>query len=185
MGYLRPVRAPSPAPTAESSCLDAFDSELSYLFQTLQRMGAAPREIEDLVQEVFVVLHRNWPTLDTSRPLRPYLFAVAFRIVAAHRRRHARETPHAVLETEDSAPSPESSLRSKESTALLLAALDRVPLPRRAVLIMHDLDEVPVAEVAERLSITRFGTYARLRKARKELASAVRRLSKESAPDET
>jgi len=184
MGYLRPApRAPSPAPELESSCLEAFDRELSYLFQTLQRMGAGPREIEDLVQEVFVALHRNWPTLDTSRPLRPYLFGVAFRVVSAHRRRHARETPHALLDTEDAALDPEASLQSKESAALLLAALDRVPLPRRAVLIMHDLDNVPVAEVARRLSITRFGTYARLRKARKELASAVRRLSKEGAPE--
>ena len=61
----------------------------------------------------------------------------------------------------------------------MLAALDRLPLPRRAVVVMHDLDGRSVAEIAERLSITRFGTYARLRKARKELAVAVRRLSKE------
>ena len=185
MGYLRPVRASSPAPALENGCLDAFDRELSYLFQTLQRMGAGPREIEDLVQEVFVVLYRNWPTFDTTRPIRPYLFGVAFRVMSAHRRRHARETPYALLEAEDGAPDPEASLRSKESTALLLAALERVPLPRRAVLIMHDLDGVPVAEVAERLSITRFGTYARLRKARKELLSAVRRLTREGSLNDT
>ena len=69
-------------------------------------------------------------------------------------------------------------MQSKESVAILLAALDQFPLARRAVLVMHDLDGVPVADVAERMSITRFGTYARLRKARKELATAVRRLSK-------
>jgi RNA polymerase sigma-70 factor (ECF subfamily) len=108
------------------------------------------------------------------------LFGVAFRVVSANRRRRARETStHGLPEVQDAAPSPEASLQSKQSKALLSAALDRVPLPRRAVLIMHDLDGVPVEEVARRLSITRFGTYARLRKARKELASAVRRLSKE------
>jgi RNA polymerase sigma-70 factor (ECF subfamily) len=184
MGYLRPLRTHPPAPKLESSCLDAFDQELSYLFQTLQRLGASPREIEDLAQEVFVVLHRNWPTLDTTRPLRPYLFGVAFRVVSTHRRRGTRETPYAALDVEDGAPSPEASLQSKESIAILVAALDRVPLRRRAVLIMHDLDSVPVADIARKLSITRFGTYARLRKARKELAAAVRRLSKEGAPNE-
>jgi DNA-directed RNA polymerase specialized sigma24 family protein len=45
---------------------------------------------------------------------------------------------------------------------------------------MHDLDGVPVADIAERLSISRFGTYARLRKGRRELAAAVARLSKEA-----
>jgi len=178
MGYLRPLRSQTPLANPGVSCLEAFDQELSYLFHTLQRLGASPREVEDLAQEVFVVLHRNWPTLDTTRPLRPYLFGVAFRIVSTHRRRRARETPYAVLDVEDGALGPEASLQTKESAALLRAALDRVPLPRRAVLIMHDLDDVPVEDIARRLSITRFGTYARLRKARRELAAAVRRMSK-------
>jgi RNA polymerase sigma-70 factor (ECF subfamily) len=182
MGYLRPLPSQLPVTNLEGGCLDAFDRELSYLFQTLHRLGANPREVEDLVQEVFVVLHKNWPTLDTSRPLRPYLFGVAFRVVAAHRRRRARETPQALLEIEDGELSPEASLQAKESVALLQAGLDRLPLRRRAVLIMHDLDGVPVEDIARKLSISRFGTYARLRKARKELAAAVRRLSKEGAP---
>jgi RNA polymerase sigma-70 factor (ECF subfamily) len=166
-------------PTPETSCLEAYDKELDYLFETLQRLGAGPREVEDLAQEVFVVLHRNWSTLDLSRPLRPYLFGVAFRVVCAHRRRRAREIPHPALDAPDAGSSPESLLQSKQSVGLLMAALERVPLPRRAVVVMHDLDGVPIAEVATRMSITRFGAYARLRKARKELASAVRRLLKE------
>ena len=182
MGYLRPARSVSGTTTGETKCLEAFDAEFDYLFHTLRRLGAGPREVEDLAQEVFVVLHKNWPTLDMTRPLRPYLFGVAFRIVCAHRRRRAREIPFAVLDTEDTAVSPEGALQSKEARALLLAALDRVPLARRAVLIMHDLDGVPVADVAKKLSLSRFGTYARLRNARKELAAAVRRLAKEEAP---
>jgi RNA polymerase sigma-70 factor, ECF subfamily len=179
MGYLRPVRSTPPTPLPESSCLEAFNRDLDYLFETLHRLGAGPREAEDLAQEVFVVLHRHWATLDKTRPLRPYLFGVAFRIACAHRRRRAREIPNSTLDVEDGAASPEGTLQSKQSIALLHAALERVPLPRRAVVVMHDLDDVPVAEIAHRLSLTRFGTYARLRKARKELAAAVRRLLKE------
>jgi len=167
---------------SEIECLAAFETEFDYLFETLRRLGARPGEIEDLAQEVFLVLHRNWPTLDTTRPIRPYLFGIAFRIVFAHRRRCAREIPTSRLDIEDGTTNPEGSLQSKESVALLHAALDRVPLPRRAVVVMHDLDGVPVVEIAQRLSISRFGTYARLRKARKELAAAVRKLSKESVP---
>jgi DNA-directed RNA polymerase specialized sigma24 family protein len=40
---------------------------------------------------------------------------------------------------------------------------------------MHDLDDVPVEEVASALGIPRFTVYSRLRKARRELGSAVRR----------
>ena len=179
MGYLRPAHSPLSLSMAELNCIEAFERELDYIFETLRRLGAAPREVEDLAQEIFVVLHRNWPNFDATRPLRPYLFGVAFRIVCAHRRRLAREIPYAALDAADGAASPEGSMQSKESIALLHAALDRVPLPRRAVVVMHDLDGVPIAEIAKRLSISRFGTYARLRKARKELAVAVRRLLKE------
>jgi RNA polymerase sigma-70 factor (ECF subfamily) len=178
MGYLRLVHSAAPAPTPQSSCLDAFERDLDYLFATLQRLGVGPSEIEDLLQEIFIVLHRNWTDLDTTRPLRPYLFGVAFRIVCAHRRRRAREIPHPGLDRDDDAPSPEGSLQSKESIALVLAALESVSLLRRAVVVMHDLDGIPIVDIARTLSISRFGAYARLRKGRRELSAAVRRLSR-------
>jgi RNA polymerase sigma-70 factor (ECF subfamily) len=177
MGYLRLVHSSPPVPTPESVCLDAFDRELDYIFVTLRRLGAAPSEIEDLAQEVFMVLHQKWTTVDLERPLRPYLFGVAFRIVCAHRRRSSREIPYPALDAEDGAPSPEGSLQSRESIKLLLTALESVPIVRRAVVVMHDLDGVPIVNVARTLSISRFGAYARLRKGRRELTAAVRRLS--------
>ncbi len=182
MAYLRLVHSAGPSPTPDSSCLEAYDRELDYIFATLRRLGAAPHEIEDLAQDVFVVLRRNWPSLDTTRPLRPYLVGVAFRIVSAHHRRRSREIPHPGLDTADVTASPEGLLQSKESASLLQAALDSLPLSRRAVVVMHELDDIPIADVARKLSITRFGAYARLRKGRKELAAAVRRLSKGGLP---
>jgi RNA polymerase sigma-70 factor, ECF subfamily len=181
MGYLRLVHSAPQVPAPASTCLGAFEREVDYIFATLQRLGAAPSEIEDLAQEVFIVLHRNWTTLDTDRPLRPYLFGVAFRIVCAHRRQRARQIPYPALDRDDGAPSPEGLLASKESITFLWSALESVPLIRRAVVIMYDLDGVPIADVARTLSISRFGAYARLRKGRKELTAAVRRLSRGEA----
>jgi RNA polymerase sigma-70 factor, ECF subfamily len=183
MGYLRLVHSlPQVAgPAPGDACLRAFEGEIDYLFATLRRLGASPSELEDLVQEIFIVLHRNWTTLDVERPLRPYLFGVAFRIVCAHRRRRMREVPCPALDSDDAGPSPESSLASKQAQALLSAALDRVPLLRRAVVVMHDLDGLPIVDIARTLSITRFGAYARLRKGRRELAAAARALSRGGA----
>jgi RNA polymerase sigma-70 factor (ECF subfamily) len=178
MGHLRIAHFASSVATPESSCLDAFAREFDYVYETLQRLGAGPSEVEDLAQDVFVVLYRHWASLDTSRPLRPYLFGVAFRIMCAHRRRRWRETPYADINIDDDRPGPEGVLQSKQATALMRAALERVPLSRRAVLVMHELDNVPVADVAKQLSITRFGAYARLRKGRRELAAAIRRLTR-------
>jgi RNA polymerase sigma-70 factor (ECF subfamily) len=175
--YLRLVRpAPPPEPVSEHECVRAFDRELEYVFAALRRLGAPSSDIEDLAHDVFVVLIRNWATLDTERPLRPYLFGVAYRIVCAHRRRRLREVPHPAPDSEDAGPGPEKSFQSHEAAALLQEALERVPLARRAVIIMHELDGIPITEIAAALSISRFGAYARLHKGLKELAAAVRRL---------
>lgn len=176
MGHLRLVSNTLSAPSPESACVVAFDRNLDYIFASLRRLGAAPHEVEDLAQELFVVLHRNWGSLDQSGPLRPYLFGIAFRLVSAHRRRRSREVFLENVDSCDDAPGPETALQSKQAIKVLAAALESLPLSRRAVVIMHDLDEIPIVDVARTLNITRFGAYARLTKGRSELAAAVRRL---------
>jgi hypothetical protein len=47
---------------------------------------------------------------------------------------------------------------------------------------MHDIDKVPMTEIAENLSIYRFTGYSRLRKARKEFAAQVASLLGASEP---
>ncbi len=176
MGYLRLVQSGIPVTRPGTECLDAFDRELDYLFVLLQRFGVRSIEIEDLLQEIFVVLYRHWPKLDTTRPLRPWLFSVTFRVASAHRRRRAREVPTDDIVIEDPVPGPEADLQDHESLALLSAALERVPAERRSVLILHDLEGVEVLDIARQLAMTKFGVYARLSRGRKELGSALRRL---------
>jgi len=162
--------------------LETFDRELDYIFGTLRRMGVCRSDMEDLLQDVFVVLHTNWPTLDTTRTLRPWLFGVAFRVVQTRRRQRARELPSDALDPIDTADTPEGQVQGLETVAFLKAALERVPVERRSVVIMHDLDGVDIVDIARQLSITKFGVYSRLYKGRKELSSAVRVLWKEGMP---
>jgi RNA polymerase sigma-70 factor (ECF subfamily) len=73
---------------------------------------------------------------------------------------------------------PDESVSALQDRALLLRALAQVPLERRAVLIMHEVDETPMREIATELQIPLFTAYSRLRKARRELDSALVRLQK-------
>jgi RNA polymerase sigma-70 factor (ECF subfamily) len=164
----------------DDACLDAFQRELDYVFRTLRRLGTAPSEVEDLAQEVFLALRGAWSAYDPERPLRPYLFGISFRIAAAHQRKRNREVAFGIVEVGDAGPGPDDALQTKQARALVLAALERIPLPRRAVLVMHDIDDVPVGQVAAALDIPLFTVYSRLRKARRELEAAVRRILKEA-----
>ena len=156
-------------------CLDTFQRELDFVYRTLRRLGTAPPDVEDLAQDVFLALRQSWPQFDQTRPVRAYLFGIAFRIVAKHRRKNRREVAFKMVEIPDGRPGPDDQLVAKGARALLFAALERIPFPRRAVLVMHEIDEVPVTEVAAALGIPRFTVYSRLRKARRELESALRR----------
>jgi RNA polymerase sigma-70 factor (ECF subfamily) len=179
--------AGSSEPVAESfgqdddACLHAYQRELDYLLRTLQRLGVAPADTEDLAQDVFMILRRNWQQYDPARSLRPYLFAIAFRVASSHRRRRWREVPLPVVDGPDSALCPDGLLEANQARTVVLKVLQSIPLPRRAVLVMHDLDDVPVQVVAATLSIPLFTAYSRLRKARTELKRAIQRLQERSA----
>ena len=125
--------------------LEAYQQEITYVFHALRWLGARPQEIEDLAQEVFIALRRSWPRYDSSRPLRPYLFGVAFRVVSMQRRKRKREVAFAGLEISDGGPGPDEALQAKQARGMVLRALEKIPLRRRAVLVMHDLEEVPMA----------------------------------------
>ena len=150
------------------------------MYRTLRRLGTAPSEVDDLAQEVFLVLRGCWSTYDADRPLRPFLFGISFRIASAHQRKRRREVAFGVVEVGDMGPGPDEALQSKQARALVLAALERIPLPRRAVMVMHDIDGVSVSDVASVLEIPLFTVYSRLRKARRELEVAIRRMLREA-----
>jgi RNA polymerase sigma-70 factor (ECF subfamily) len=166
--------------TIDEACFDAYQREIDYLTRTLQRLGVAPGDVEDLTHEVFLVLRRTWHDYDPTRPLKPYLFGIAFRVASSHRRRFWREVPFALVEGLDRAPCPDQVFESNQARALVLAALQRISLPGRAVLVMHDLDEIPVQDVADTLSIPLFTAYSRLRKARRDLEAAITHMQKRS-----
>ena len=179
VSHLRLVASPAPRSTVDEACLQAFQDELDYVYRTLRRLGTAASEVDDLAQEVFLALRRCWTEYDASRPLRPFLFGISFRIASAYERKRRREVAFGVVDVGDAGPGPDDALQSKQARALVLAALDRIPLPRRAVLVMHDIDDVPVRHVASILELPLFTVYSRLRKARRELEAAIRRMLKE------
>jgi RNA polymerase sigma-70 factor (ECF subfamily) len=168
------VSPPRSTVADDEICLDTFQREVDFIYRSLRRLGTAPSDVEDLAQEVFLALRRSWPGFDQTRPVRAYLFGITFRIAAKHRRKRRREVAFKMVEIPDDRPGPDDELVAKRARALLLSALERIPLPRRAVLVMHEIDCIPVDEVAATLGIPRFTVYWRLRKARRELESALR-----------
>lgn len=156
-----------------------YRSEFGYAWKTLLRLGVARRDLEDLTQDLFVIVYRHLADYDPQRPLRPWLFGIAVRVAADFRRRahNVREVVGQVAaEPTDGAPPPDERLADAEARTLLMAALDGLDLERRAVFVMHELDEVPVPEIAAALAIPLNTAYSRLRLARADVVASIKRL---------
>ena len=154
-----------------------FEREAAFVLRSLRRLGVLEKDLEDLVHEVFLSVYQKLGTYDPARPIRPWLFAFAFRAASHYRRRARRETD---LEGVAEPPCPREAaddlLERDAKRRLLLDALDHLDLDRRAVFIMHELDDVPCPEIARALAIPLGTVYSRLRLAREDLESTVRRL---------
>ncbi len=154
-----------------------FDAHVSYVAASLARLGIGHADRDDLVSEVFVRVHRELVRYDRSRPMRPWLFAFAARVASEHKRlaRHRREILG--VETEATSPEPlaDRAIESREAQALVMSALDTLDDDKRAVFVLHDLDETPVPEIARALGIPEGTAYTRLRAARADFSAAVRR----------
>jgi RNA polymerase sigma-70 factor (ECF subfamily) len=172
---------------AETSSVDAqrpefravFDREFAYVWTSLRRLGVAPRDLEDVTHDVFVEVFRSFDRYDPARPLRPWLFAFAFRFASDYRRlvRHrveVYEEPAGVADT----PAADEVVAARELHLLVTKALEAVDLVRRAVFILHELDGASMAEIAETLRIPVNTAYSRLRVAREEFTTTFRALQR-------
>jgi RNA polymerase sigma-70 factor (ECF subfamily) len=157
-----------------------FEEQFDYVWDSLRRLGTRPADLEDLVHEVFLRVHGRLSEYDGSRPVRPWLFGFAFRVASEHRRlaRHRIEVLDSSSEAVDPGRPADEGVHAGEERALVEQALARVDLDQRAVLLMHDVDEVPIPQVARELGIPVNTAYSRLRLGRESFASAVARLQK-------
>ena len=163
-----------------------FDAHFDYVWNTLRRLGIRESDLEDLSHEVFIKVHGRLADYDATRPMRPWLFGFAYRVAADHRRlaRHRLEVLGAPVEAVDPVRPPDERIEADEDRALVDAALAELDFDRRAVLVLHDVEDVPVPAIAAELGIPVNTAYSRLRLARGDLAAAVTRLRRRTrGPD--
>ena len=177
------ARAARGACAESGPCLRAFGSEIGFIYRSLRRHGVRPADAEDLIQDVFLVMWSRWSEYQPSRPLRPWLAGIVYKIAHRHVDRRRRFAPQEAPELEDPAPGQDEQLARAHAFALVIRALDRLPAEQRAAVVMHDLDGVPVREVARLQQVALFTAYTRLRNARRKLADAIAELRGPAASD--
>jgi RNA polymerase sigma-70 factor (ECF subfamily) len=155
-----------------------YDAHLDFVWRNLRRLGVHESDVEDRMQEVFVVAHRRFDQFEErGHGPRAWLFQIVLR-VASDARRHRRRHPEdpdggdALGRASVQAPQTDAVLRS-EALSRLDAALETIEVRRRAVLVLHEIEEMTAPEIARVLQIPLNTVYSRLRVARTELEAAL------------
>ncbi len=124
-----------------------YDAHLDFVWRNLRRLGVSEADAEDRTQEVFVVAHRRFVEFeDRGHGPRAWLFQIVLR-VASDARRHKRRHPEdpdggaAMGRASVEAPQQDAVLR-REQLSRLDAALDTIDVGRRAVLVLHEIEEM-------------------------------------------
>jgi RNA polymerase sigma-70 factor (ECF subfamily) len=150
-----------------------------FVWRAIRRLGVAPSDVDDAVQEVFVVVHRKLGEYEGRSQMRTWLYGIAVRVAAAQRRRsHARHevvTEEPIMPSDVSSSDPEGAAAEREALVLLDRALDELDDDKRAVFVLYEVEGLEMPEVAEALACPVQTAYSRLHAARKEVERSMRR----------
>lgn len=155
-------------------------TQVDFVFASLQRLGVREDDLEDLLQEVFIIVQQRLHTFDPSGSLEGWLFGICRNIASVHRRRAyvRHERPSAApIDVHSAAgePDPEEAAQRREAQARLDAILDELDADKRAVFVMFEIDELPCDAIAAALGIPLGTVYSRLHAARKAFEKALAR----------
>ncbi len=192
VGGSPPLDAPSQAaprsgegPRTNVSFDQVYEDHFSFVWRNVRGLGVAPSAVEDVVQDVFVVVHRRLGEYDDTRAqLRTWLFGILRRTVADHRRTKRRKPAHFGTQEGDAevdgltdlaSAGPHESAARAEAVRALSTLLDALDDDKREVFVLAEVEQMSVPEIAQAIDVNVNTAYARLRAARKEFEEAVQR----------
>lgn len=178
---LRRVAAPAEGPTVEELFRNHSD-DVHRIVARLLGPGAAPADVEDLVQQVFVAVHRALPRFRGDSKPTTWLYGIASRTVLGHlrgRRRHRRmvETLEAMQAVAPAATAhPENEAAQRQALHRVWRALMSIKPKKRVVFILFEIEGLTGKEIADALDIKEATVHTRLYHARRELDAALAEL---------
>jgi RNA polymerase sigma-70 factor, ECF subfamily len=169
--------APSPATPPFRA---VYEQYFNFVWSSARHLGVFAESMDDVVQEVFIVIHARLHTLERSEALRSWIYGVVRRTASSHRRsRRARDAAGGSAargaELEDLPPTPFELTEKNAELELLANLLNEIDEPKREVFVLVELEEMSVPEVAEALEIPLNTAYSRLRAARQAFEAALAR----------
>jgi RNA polymerase sigma-70 factor, ECF subfamily len=139
--------------SAPASFEEAYHDYASCTARWARDLGGTEVEVEDVVQEVFLVVSRRLRDFRGDARFSSWLFGITRKIVANHRRRHRwrfwassndRTVPVPVFSCD-----PVAELEQRRKVELFYRALDCLPEKYRTVLVLYEMEGMSTQGIAD------------------------------------
>ena len=167
-------------PAARPDLATVYELHFRYVWRCLRSLGVYDAQLEDALQDVFMVVQQKLGDFDGRAELRTWLYAIALRIARKYRERKRRE-PASLDTARDSQPelvlqsTGEGAALQSERLALARAALETLSDEQREVFVLARVEQMSAPEIAEIVGVPLNTVYSRLRAARLAFEAEVAR----------
>lgn len=146
-----------------------------FVWRSARRLGVPAERVDDVVQDVFLVVHDKLATFEGRSKLRTWLYAITHRTVAWHRRKAKKERRTDGAPTPNPTPDVERAVAERQAAEVLGALLGELDAKQRDVFVMIELEQMAPRDVADTIGVKVNTVYSRLRLARAAMGKRVRR----------
>ena len=178
------------APLVDDSHFPSIYAEhATFVWRAVIRLGVASEYADDVVQEVFLVVHRRLAEFRRESSIRTWLYAIAVRVSRNHRRTAARRRRIGAAEPLDDDALASCAVVAEgcgpdalfEARAIAAELLDELAEEQREVFVLAELEGLSVPEIADIVTATTNTVYSRLRLGRRTFEMALKRRSARDA----
>jgi glucose/mannose transport system substrate-binding protein len=160
-------------PGGEGRLRALVDRNRTALARYVTRLGVPQSELDDVMQEAFVVTAARLAGLEPGTE-RAFLFATALYVAQNTRRglRRRQRTADSFIDLpSEPLPAADDLTDQLRARAMLEEALEQLPNETRLVFFLFELQDVPLARIARRLGLPEGTVASRLRRAREILST--------------
>ncbi len=168
------------APTSLAGPLhEVYRAYAAVVWRTLRRLGVPESQVDDAVQDVFLIVHRRLPDFEGRSSLKTWVYGIVLRVAKDYRRaetrHHNRIERLAELLVSDPplGHCPAEAAERQEANLLVHTILDSLPDEQREMLVLVELEEVPVREAAQAVGTRLRTCQRRLQAARAAFSAAL------------
>jgi RNA polymerase sigma-70 factor, ECF subfamily len=169
----------SPVSAARPQTATVYDAYATFVWRSLQRMGVPESDLEDALQEVFIVVHRKLDQYDADRAkLSTWLFGITLNVARKHRTRGRLTLGADVDATACDQPSQDTQLQRRQQAERLNLVLGKMRPEHSATFVMFELEGLSCQEIADLTGVPVGTVYSRLHKARDQFKELVEKSEK-------